>query len=437
MSAVIRVENLAKRYRLGVINRTMLYHDIQSWWAKLRGKEDPNSPLVRKNKGREPGDDGFLWALRDVSFDVKDGEVVGVIGRNGAGKSTLLKILSQITAPTSGRALIKGHIASLLEVGTGFHQELTGRENVYLNGAILGMTKRDIDRRYDEIAAFSGVEKFLDTPIKRYSSGMKVRLAFSVAAHLEPEILIIDEVLAVGDAAFQAKCIGKLGDVAREGRTVLFVSHNMAAIENLCSRTIVLEEGSVVFDGSQADGIHHYLESCIVQHGSLRERTDRAGTGDLRVVAIEFRNGDGKPTSTALSGQEIEICLHFENKARKSFPKLRAQITVRNEIEVPVFAHDNLVTGDNFGDIPESGVFICRIPRLPLPPTTYHIDYVVTAAKFGGALDRMQNAVELTVEPGDFFGTGRHPRLGKSVCLVDGTWRMEPAKDPAVLPAAV
>ena len=430
MSTVIKVENLSKRYRLGVINRTMLYHDIQSWWARLRGRDDPNSPLLQKNANRHVTDDGILWALRDIDFDVKDGEVVGIIGRNGAGKSTLLKILSQITAPSSGRVLIKGRVASLLEVGTGFHPELTGRENVYLNGAILGMTKRDIDRRYDEIAAFSGVEQFLETPIKRYSSGMRVRLAFSVAAHLDPEVLIIDEVLAVGDASFQAKCIGKLGDVAREGRTVLFVSHNMAAVENLCSRGILLEDGKVVFDGTQTEAIHRYLNSCIVHQGCLRDRTDRGGNGDLRVVAIEFRNGEGKPLSTASSGQDVDVCLRFENKSRKAFPKLKVQITVRNELEVPIFTQDNQITGENFGTIPESGYFVCRIPRLPLPPTTYRIDFTVTEAQFGSSLDKMLDAVELTVEPGDFFGSGRQPRYGKSVCLVDGSWRIESASTP-------
>jgi len=227
-NTVIRVENLSKQYRLGTLNHGTLYRDLQSWWARKRGREDPNSRIGTSDHSQSNND--TFWALKDVSFSVEKGEVVGIIGRNGAGKSTLLKILSRVTAPTTGEVKVKGRIASLLEVGTGFHPELTGRENIYLNGSILGMKKREIDAKFDEIVKFAEIEKFLDTPVKRYSSGMYVRLAFAVAAHLEPEILIIDEVLAVGDAAFQKKCLGKMKDVStKEGRTVLFVSHNMGA----------------------------------------------------------------------------------------------------------------------------------------------------------------------------------------------------------------
>jgi lipopolysaccharide transport system ATP-binding protein len=257
MALAIKVENVSKKYRLGTINRDMLYKDIQSWWAKMQGKPDPNSRISYKHPNRLEKNDDF-WALRSVCFELKQGEVLGVIGGNGAGKSTLLKVLSQITAPSEGRVFTNGRIASLLEVGTGFHQELTGRENVYLNGAILGMSRKEVAKKFDEIVAFSEVEEFIDTPVKRYSSGMYVRLAFAVAAHLETEILLVDEVLAVGDQAFQKKCLGKMQDISETGKTVLFVSHNLGTIKSVCSRGIVLESGELVFDGIVGDALDHY-----------------------------------------------------------------------------------------------------------------------------------------------------------------------------------
>jgi len=267
---VIRVENLWKQYRYGSISHATIRKDLQSWWARIRGKEDPNLPIGMEQGGErkanyghgskrraqsDPGDidsmpdSDCFWALSDISFEVKRGEVLGIIGRNGAGKSTLLKIMSRVTTPTKGQIKIRGRVGSLLEVGTGFHPELTGRENIFLNGAILGMTKNEIRKKFDEIVAFAEVEKFIETPVKRYSSGMYVRLAFAVAAHLEPEILIVDEVLAVGDIQFQKKCLGKMGEAAKNGRTVIFVSHNMASVKALCGRTILLDKGKVVMEG--------------------------------------------------------------------------------------------------------------------------------------------------------------------------------------------
>jgi lipopolysaccharide transport system ATP-binding protein len=270
MSTVIKVENLSKRYRLGVINRDMLYKDLQSRWAKIRGKDDPNAPIGAKHDKRlEHGDE--FWALRNVDLEVKQGEILGIIGRNGAGKSTLLKILSQITAPTEGRIKVKGRIASLLEVGTGFHPELTGRENVFLNGAILGMTRKEVRSKFDEIVAFAEIDEFIDTPVKRYSSGMYVRLAFAVAAHLDPEILIVDEVLAVGDAAFQKKCLGKMQDVSRGGRTILFVSHNMGAVTSLCRQGVCLHQGRVAEVGEARAIVEKYL---ITHTSSNSQRID-------------------------------------------------------------------------------------------------------------------------------------------------------------------
>ena len=287
MSLAIRIEQLSKRYTLGEINQ-------RSLWKQTRN-------LLT---GRKLSDDEYFWALRDISFDVREGEVLGILGHNGAGKSTLLKILSQITAPTAGRVRLKGRVASLLEVGTGFHQELTGRDNVFLNGSILGMNRREVQAKFDEIVAFSGVEEFIDTPVKRYSSGMRVRLAFAVAAHLESEILIIDEVLAVGDAAFQQKCLGKVASVADAGRTVLFVSHNTAAVEKLCRTGLVLDHGKVVFQGTQTEALGEYLRKFAQKNASLRERTDRTGNGEVRVVGIDFRDPDGHVVTAARSRQQ-------------------------------------------------------------------------------------------------------------------------------------
>ena len=257
MSTVISIENVTKSYRLGLIGRGTLREDLQGWWHRVRGLPDPN---LRIDQMHQAVEGHTLWALQDVSLEVKQGEVLGIIGRNGAGKSTLLKVLSRVTAPTSGRIRVKGRVASLLEVGTGFHPELTGRENIFLNGAILGMTKAEVTRKFDEIVAFSEIEQFIDTPVKRYSSGMYVRLAFAVAAHLEPEILVMDEVLAVGDAAFQKKCLGKMGAVAHEGRTVIFVSHNMTAIRSLCRSAIWLDRGRIVEQGEAGGVIDQYLQ---------------------------------------------------------------------------------------------------------------------------------------------------------------------------------
>ncbi|MBS1550258.1 MAG: ABC transporter ATP-binding protein [Bacteroidetes bacterium] len=246
----LKAENISKQYRLGQVGTGTLSHDLNRLWAQLRGKEDPYLKIGEANDRTSKGNSEYVWSLRDINFEIEQGDAVGIIGRNGAGKSTLLKLLSKVTKPTTGKIYTKGRIASLLEVGTGFHPEMTGRENVYLNGAILGMTRKEITRKFDEIVDFSGVERYIDTPVKRYSSGMYVRLAFAVAAHLESEILIVDEVLAVGDAEFQKKCLGKMGDVSKgEGRTVLFVSHNMAAVKNLCQKGILLKNGNIFSQG--------------------------------------------------------------------------------------------------------------------------------------------------------------------------------------------
>ncbi len=269
----IKVEGLGKQYRLGEIGTGTISHDLNRWFARMRGKEDPFAKVGEANDRTKKGNSDYVWSLRDVEFEVKKGEALGIIGRNGAGKSTLLKLLSKVTAPTTGNIKVNGRIASLLEVGTGFHPELTGRENIFLNGAILGMTKTEIRSKFDEIVDFSGVERYIDTPVKRYSSGMYVRLAFAVAAFLEPEILIVDEVLAVGDAEFQKKCMGRMKDVSvNDGRTVLFVSHNMAAVQKLCTAGLMLAQGSVIVDGTVSEAMDKYLEVHEANNGFI-ERT--------------------------------------------------------------------------------------------------------------------------------------------------------------------
>lgn len=311
---VIRVEGLSKHYRLGTIGRTALHEDLSRWWARVNRKPDPTlrvDQMSRTNASALSDDSEHIWALKDVSFDVKQGEVLGIIGRNGAGKSTLLKILSRVTAPTLGSVKIKGRIASLLEVGTGFHPELTGRDNIFLNGAILGMRRAEITSKLDAIVDFSGCENFIDTPVKRYSSGMYVRLAFAVAAHLEPEILIVDEVLAVGDAAFQQKCMGKMGEVAREGRTVLFVSHNMGSVKTLCTEVICLTSGAVSGRGAADEIVVRYLQDCIPESGwKLLSPPLHRVESPLQIESIEILDSRNQRTSQLLYGDEIHLRLN-------------------------------------------------------------------------------------------------------------------------------
>ena len=286
---VVKVENLYKQYRLGQVSTGSIAHDLNRWWHTVRGKKDPYEKITGLNNREDSGINEYVWALQDINFSVNQGEVLGIIGRNGAGKSTLLKILSKVTSPSKGNIKVKGRIASLLEVGTGFHPELTGRENIFLNGAILGMTKSEIRSKFDEIVTFSGVEKYIDTPVKRYSSGMYVRLAFAVAAHLEPEILIVDEVLAVGDAEFQKKCLGKMKDVSGEGRTVLFVSHNMVAVQSLCSQCLLMHQGMIHFSGNTKKIVQEYYNLNKKQNKTSIEFnsiTEAIGTNGTYVKSI-------------------------------------------------------------------------------------------------------------------------------------------------------
>ncbi|MBB6500979.1 polysaccharide ABC transporter ATP-binding protein [Pedobacter cryoconitis] len=297
----LEVENVSKQYRLGEVGTGTLSHDLNRFWARLRGKEDPFLKIGETNDRSVKGNSDYVWALNDINFQIEQGDAVGIIGRNGAGKSTLLKLLSKVTSPTTGNIKVKGRIASLLEVGTGFHPEMTGRENIFLNGAILGMTKKEIKRKFDEIVDFSGVERYIDTPVKRYSSGMYVRLAFAVAAHLESEILIVDEVLAVGDAEFQKKCLGKMNTVSQgEGRTVLFVSHNMVAVKELCTKGILMRNGTIDYKGLTIDTIHEYQKDAATNARYIHEGSPESAYGNRNIRILEF-------AAIPASGQDLNI----------------------------------------------------------------------------------------------------------------------------------
>lgn len=328
MTPVLKIENLSKQYRLGQIGTGTVSHDINRWWHRVRGKDDPYLKIGDVNDRAKSGGSEYVWSLNDISFEVNQGEVLGVIGKNGAGKSTLLKILSQVTSPTSGSVKMKGRIAALLEVGTGFHPDLTGRENIFLNGAILGMTKAEIKSKLDEIIDFSGVAKYVDTPVKRYSSGMMVRLGFAVAAHLEPEILIVDEVLAVGDAEFQKKCIGKMKDVSGQGRTVLFVSHNMPSIRMLCNRCLLLEKGKLVSSGSPDVIIGEYLADRKNDKGMLDENIPEGfsvhNTGEGKYLSAAVFNSKNEKAEVLEFLETMTVKLRFiANKYLENvFPSL-------------------------------------------------------------------------------------------------------------------
>lgn len=311
-NTIIKVENISKLYRLGEVGTGTISHDLNRWWAKIRGNEDPFLKIGRENIRNQAGEGNYVWSLKDINFEVTEGEVMGIIGKNGAGKSTLLKILSRITSPTTGEIKMKGRIASLLEVGTGFHPDLTGKENIYLNGAIMGMNKVEIKRKMEEIVDFSGVSAYVDTPVKRYSSGMMVRLGFAVAAHLEPEILIIDEVLAVGDAEFQKKCIGKMKDVAGHGRTVLFVSHNMTAINSLCTRCIHLKNGYISSIGDSNEIVNKYLSA---ENASLTEKQwaqDQPGDDVVKLLAVKLIDSNNDKIDCVYMHQKFGIEFDYE-----------------------------------------------------------------------------------------------------------------------------
>lgn len=422
---VIRVENLGKRYIIGH-NKTQPYSSLRDVIAD--GVRSVKSKFFRgfgKNIA-VPNREEF-WALKDVNFEIKRGDRVGIIGRNGAGKSTLLKILSRITEPTTGRVYINGKVASLLEVGTGFHAELTGRENIFLNGAILGMSKAEIRKRFDEIVAFAEVEKFLDTPVKFYSSGMYVRLAFAVAAHLEPEILIVDEVLAVGDAEFQKKCLGKMENVGKEGRTVLFVSHNMTTIQKLCSYGIYLKNGQVNDKGYIENVIDKYIgeQKQDLALTSLRNRKDRQGSGRIRVVDFYILDSNGERQNILKTGENYVFVMEFEkDELTLKISNVVGSIALtdsRNEI---VFLIRSSFTNQNLSISKRHGKIESHINNFNIANGTYN-SILYLAHGESEILDWIDPATEVRVEGGDFFGTGSMGAPSHCKVLTRAEWRVK------------
>lgn len=375
---VIKAENISKQYRLGLVGTGTVRDDLKRWWHNVRGKEDPFLKIGEANNRALKGESDYVWSLRDINFEIYQGETIGIIGRNGAGKSTLLKILSQVTQPTTGRIYTKGRIASLLEVGTGFHPEMTGRENIFLNGAILGMRKHEITRKFDEIVAFSGVERYIDTPVKRYSSGMYVRLAFAVAAHLESEILVVDEVLAVGDADFQKKCLGKMNEVSKgQGRTVLFVSHNMAAVKSLCTKGIVLENGLIANMDYVENSVAYYLSGdSETQNQKTFGNTYDKPEFTLHQISI---NPIGKTADEVLDEyQEIEINTQFTLKEKDN--KLHFTFVINNESGETLFTFSHTNSGVELK--PGLNKIKCKLPKGFLNIGTYYLNfYVIENAK--------------------------------------------------------
>jgi lipopolysaccharide transport system ATP-binding protein len=413
----IRVENISKQYRIGMAKYS--YYTLRDHLV------DSMNSILRRKKSSQSSKD-MIWALKDISFEVKRGEVVGIIGRNGAGKSTFLKILSRITEPTIGRAELYGRVGSLLEVGTGFHPELTGRDNIYLNGAILGMKKTEIEQRFDEIVSFAELERFIDTPVKRYSSGMYVRLAFSVAAHLQSDILIVDEVLAVGDLPFQNKCLGKMDSVARGGRTVLCVTHNLGTIEKLCGRAILLEEGSVIAEGRPSEVINRYLERQFPERRSATSLLDHPGrrTGSEVILREARVYVNGRKSTIFRTGDSLKIAVSF--KRGEPIFQMHFGIIVESATGQRITSFPSSVQSPHF--VPErvhEGTIICEVPCLHLLPGLYYLTFLIKSLQTAGPsdnLDRINQAIQFSVEAGDAFGPIDSSR---GVFLEEAKWFFE------------
>ena len=409
MRPIIELQGISKKYRLGRIGSTSIRDSVERTWNRLR-RGNGNSKAAR----------GDFWALRDLSFTIQPGETVGLIGQNGAGKSTLLKILSRITEPTRGEAILRGRPASLLEVGTGFHPDLSGRENIFLNGAILGMRTHEIRKKFDEIVAFSEVEQFIDTPVKRYSSGMYVRLAFAVAAHLEPEILLVDEVLAVGDAAFQKKCLGKMGDVARQGRTVLFVSHNMASILALCERVILLKDGTMLGNGPTQEIVRDYLKSTIAEEiVVLDQRTDREGDGSARFLSCKVESVESGHFISSSSRMKFTLAYQSDRPLKH----VRFLVTIYDYTNTGIYLFDSDAVGGIPETLPATGTVTCTTEPINLTPGRCYI----SLALFRGAAiaDHVEQAASFDVEADEFFRTGRMPPREWVLCLLQHQWSFD------------
>lgn len=415
MKPAIVVEDLGKMYRLGkkqpsVIN---LSERISNGLRSLKNKLSRNDEAYNE-----------FWALKDINFSINHGEVVGIIGRNGAGKSTLLKILSRIVEPTTGKATVRGRLGSLLEVGTGFHPELTGRENIYLNGSILGMRRQEIQDQFSNIVDFSGISEFLDTPVKRYSSGMYVRLAFAVAAHLNPEILVIDEVLAVGDAAFQKQCLGKMREVSQAGRTVLFVSHNMSAVESLCGSCIYLQNGKVQQQGASKTIINSYLQS-VSSSSAVRDLSSpslRSKGHQPLILSAKLTDIKGIKTNTFQMGDDIVVTINFSTTSHPIVPIFG--VVFKDKYDVPIFGLNNSTTNTVLTERPVSyGSIDCSINHIPLMPGSYGIDLFLGDGN--ADLDVIENAVFVHIEQADVFGSGRIPPASAGSVYVKGTFAFD------------
>ena len=418
MSTAIEFNNVSKQYKLGLVSTKTLSHDLNRWWqTKILGKEDPYLKIGSVNDRSAKADSDYVWALKDIDFKVEQGDVVGIIGKNGAGKSTLLKLLSRVTNPTTGTIRAKGRIASLLEVGTGFHQELTGRENIYMNGSIMGMTKSEITRKLDEIVDFSGCERYLDTPVKRYSSGMTVRLGFAIAAHLDPEILVVDEVLAVGDAEFQKKAIGKMQDVSKgEGRTVLFVSHNMASIRQLCKSGLLLEKGMVSYRGSINDTISRYLEEQMSV-----VRIDRVGSGHVR-----FENFKLDKEYITL-GDDLSVSFELHVK-QKYYSNLIVSISISNGNYEPIAQALNTDCGMEIGKYDVGSILSCscNYKNINLSPGKYYVSlYVGTNDQ---QYEQIMYALQFYIEQGSSFILRQHAYLSNFKTVLQSDWSCEQCK---------
>ena len=417
----IKFENISKQYRLGTISTGTISHDLNRWWHRIRGLEDPYLKIGETNDRSTKATSEYVWALRDITFDVKQGEVLGIIGKNGAGKSTLLKILSRVTSPSTGSIKAKGRIASLLEVGTGFHPEMTGRENIYMNGAIMGMTKYEISSKLDEIVAFSGIEKYIDTPVKRYSSGMTVRLGFAIAAHLEPEILVVDEVLAVGDAEFQKKAIGKMQDVSKgEGRTVLFVSHNMGAVKSLCTRGVILENGTVAHVSSDMDDVlNRYVglkEGAVTTR--IVDRQDRQGNKKLLINKLDMLGGSS--FNTINNGIPLIFDIGYESQTDDFSSTFLVSI---NDIygQCVLFMDSSVIIGFPSKLKKKGSITINLSDDFNLPEGRYFIN--IAAFVDGEMADYVQNALTLDVDNGQFYFAGKKPS-GKTMCYIKQKWNV-------------
>ena len=425
MATAIEFNNISKIYRLGMVGTGTLAHDLKRWWTmNIQGKEDPYLTIGETNDRSTKGDSEYVWALRDIDFKVEQGDVVGIIGKNGAGKSTLLKILSKVTAPTTGTIRARGRIGSLLEVGTGFHPEMTGRENIYMNGAILGMTKAEISKKLDEIVDFSGCERYIDTPVKRYSSGMMVRLGFAVAAHLDPEILVVDEVLAVGDAEFQKKAIGKMQDVSHgEGRTVLFVSHNMASVRKLCKSGLLLENGRIKYQGNINDTIDNYIAIPIDESATnLRYRTNRNGTQEAQITEVQM-SFNGTPCSSITMGKGAEFTIIVESDIE--IDNTYIGLSIWNQYETIVIHTNTNITEEHLYQIHKGkNKFKCSFPFLPLQYGGYYLNLAVYH-KSGEYIDQIEKAYIFNVIEDNCYGTGKLAQQHQGCLAISHQWSIE------------